>query len=174
MGHYGVSESQGPLVVGEITVPVTPPSNDEIAAIADRYGLGLGPEDVEKFRELIGGELTSYEVVEQLYQASRARSPEPPVRKWQRPTEAANELGAWYVTTDIKGADDGPLAGRRIAVKDTTVVARCSRPGRRSPARRSARNSASTAAATPRTPARSATPGTGRSPRAVLQAAAPR
>lgn len=107
----------------EITVPVTPPSNDDIAAIADRYGLGLGPEDVENFRELIGGALTSYDVVEQLYRASRARAPEPPARKWRRPAEAANELGAWYVTTDIKGADDGPLAGRRIAVKDNIAVA---------------------------------------------------
>ena len=104
-------------------MPVTPPSNDDIAAIADRYALGLGPEEVERFRELIVGALTSYDVVERLYQASRARSPEPPVRKWQRPAEAANELGAWYVTTDIKGADDGPLAGRRIAVKDNIAVA---------------------------------------------------
>jgi amidase len=111
------------LVVGEITVPVTPPSNDDIAAIADRYGLGLGPEDVARFRELITGALTSYDVVERLYQASWARVPEPPARKWQRPTEAANELGAWYVTTDIKGADDGPLVGRRIAVKDNIAVA---------------------------------------------------
>ena len=104
-------------------MPVTPPSNDQVAAIADRYGLGLAPGDVEEFRELIAGALTSYDVVERLYQASRAGVPGPPARKWQRPADAANELGAWYVTTDISGAGDGPLAGRRVAVKDNISVA---------------------------------------------------
>jgi len=104
-------------------VPVTPPSNDQVAAIADRYGLGLAPGDVEEFRELIAGALTSYDVVERLYQASRAGVPGLPARKWQRPADEANELGAWYVTTDISGAGDGPLAGRRVAVKDNISVA---------------------------------------------------
>ncbi|MGH3279071.1 MAG: amidase [Trebonia sp.] len=104
-------------------MPVTPPSDDDIAAIADRYGLGLGPRDVPAYRELIAGSLTSYEVVERLHQELQARLPEPPAREWRRPAEAANELGAWYVTTDIKGAGDGPLAGRRIAVKDNIAVA---------------------------------------------------
>jgi len=102
---------------------VTSPSDDEIAVIADRYGLGLDRHDIGMFRELIAGALMSYDVVERLYQASRAREPEPPARTWQRPAEADNELGAWYVTTDIKGADNGPLAGRRVAVKDNTAVA---------------------------------------------------
>jgi amidase len=99
---------------------VTPPSDDDIAAIADRYGLGLGPRDVEEYRELIAGALTSYDVVERLY---AARVPERPDRLWERPSESGNELGAWYVTTDIKGAEQGPLAGRRVAVKDNIAVA---------------------------------------------------
>jgi len=104
-------------------VPVTPPSNDDVAAIANRYGLGLGPRDVGEFRELIAAALTSYDVVERLYEARQAREPQAPVRQWQRPSDAANELGAWYVTTDITGDGDGPLAGRRVAVKDNIAVA---------------------------------------------------
>jgi amidase len=106
-----------------VTVPVTPPSNEQIAAIADRYGLGLGPGDVEEFRALVAGGVTSYDVVERLYRASQASAPAAPARQWRRPADADNELGAWYVTTDIKGAADGPLAGRRVAVKDNVAVA---------------------------------------------------
>jgi amidase len=103
-----------------MTVPVTPPSDEDIASIASRYGLGLGPAEIGSYRELIAGALTSYDVVERLHEASL---PEPPSRQWQRPAGAGNELGAWYVTTEIKGADDGLLAGRRVAVKDNVAVA---------------------------------------------------
>jgi len=39
------------------------------------------------------------------------------------PDEADNPLGAWYVRTEVRGADDGPLAGRTVAIKDNTAVA---------------------------------------------------
>jgi amidase len=101
-------------------VTVTPPSVEELAAIADRYGLGLGPRDIGWFRELIAGALSSYDVVERLY---AARLPEPPARAWQWPAAGSNELGAWYVRSEITEAGGGPLAGRRIAVKDNIAVA---------------------------------------------------
>jgi amidase len=104
-------------------VTVTPPSDEELAAIAQRYGLGLGPRDIEWYRELITGALTSYDVVERLYQARLAEPPDGASRAWQWPAAGANELGAWYVTTDISEAGDGPLAGRRVAVKDNIAVA---------------------------------------------------
>ena len=101
-------------------MPITPPSDEDVAAIADRYGLGLSRQDVAEFRELITGALTSYDVVERLH-AQRLTAP--PQRAWRRPAAAENELGAWYVTTDIKGAEGGPLAGRRVAIKDNIAVA---------------------------------------------------
>lgn len=98
----------------------TPPSDEDLTAIAERYGLGLGPREIGEYRELIAGALISYDEVERLHEE---RVPGRPVREWRRPAEADNELGAWYVTTGIKGADDGPLAGRRVAIKDNTAVA---------------------------------------------------
>ena len=98
----------------------TPPSGEELAAIAERYGLGLGARDVAWYRDLIAGAVTSYDVVERLY---AARLAEPPSRDWQWPAEGANELGAWYVTASLTEAAGGPLAGRRVAVKDNIAVA---------------------------------------------------
>ena len=65
-------------VMQEVAVAVTPPSNEEIAAIAERYGLGLGPRDLGEYRELIAGALISYDVIERLY---AARVPKPTARE---------------------------------------------------------------------------------------------
>jgi len=99
---------------------MTPPTNEELAEIAGRYRLGLGPGDIETFRAIITGALASYDAVERMY---TARLPEPPDRPYRWPGAAENELGAWYVTTELRTAGDGPLAGRRVAIKDNIEVA---------------------------------------------------
>ncbi len=40
-----------------------------------------------------------------------------------RPSPEENPLGAWYVTTSIKGKPGGKLAGRRVALKDNVCLA---------------------------------------------------
>jgi amidase len=99
---------------------ITPPTSDDVAAIAERYRFRLNSQDIESFRVLMTGALASYDAVERMYQA---RLPEPPERSYQWPAAAVNELGAWYVTTEIRAADAGPLAGRRVAIKDNIEVA---------------------------------------------------
>jgi len=101
-------------------MPLPPLTDADVARVAAAYGLFVTDQDVASFRALADGLLASYEVVERRHAASLL---DPPVRDWRRPEEAMNPLGAWYVTTDIHARDDGPLAGRRIAVKDNIAVA---------------------------------------------------
>ena len=101
-------------------MPITPPTAGDLASIAQRYGLHPEPEDLESFRVLAARLLASYNDVELLYAAGLQ---EPPQRSYQWPAEGTNDLGAWYVTTDITTRQDGPLAGRRVAVKDNIALA---------------------------------------------------
>jgi amidase len=100
---------------------VRPPNKDELAAIARGYGMKLTDADLDSFGPVVAGALASYDAVEDLYAAS---APPPPTdRAWTRPDDSDNPLGAWYVRTDIRARDDGPLAGRTVAIKDNTAVA---------------------------------------------------
>ena len=100
---------------------IRPPSKDELAAIARHYGMNLTEKDLGSFEPLVAGLLSSYEAVEDLYTAT---APRPPAgRSWTRPEPAQNPLGAWYVRTEIQEKPGGPLAGRRVAVKDNIEVA---------------------------------------------------
>jgi amidase len=102
-------------------MPLTPPTNDDLAAIADRYRLGLAAPDIESFRVLVTGALASYDTVERLY-LEASKNVHAPVRPSGWPEPGANELGAWYIRTHISTGADGPLAGRSVAIKDNIEV----------------------------------------------------
>src|SRR6266851_7561584 len=101
-------------------MPVAPLSDDDVTRIAASYGLPVTSQDIASFRVLAGALLTSYDEVERRYAEGLTESPS---RAWERPADADNPPGAWYVTTRIQTRDDGPLAGLRIAVKDNIEVA---------------------------------------------------
>lgn len=101
-------------------MPVRPPDPDDLSAVSAHYGLGLDAAAVESFSPMVNGLLASWDVVEELYDAS---APPMPERAWTRPEPADNPYNAWYVTTSITEGGTGPLAGKTVAVKDNTSVA---------------------------------------------------
>jgi amidase len=99
---------------------IRPPSIEDLKAIASRYGMGLTESDLESYGSFAAGLLNSWDIVEDRYNRD---APEAPDRQSQRPSDAENRLGAWYVRTDINETSDGLLAGRTVAIKDNIMVA---------------------------------------------------
>ena len=102
-------------------MPVRPPDENEVAALAASYGMKPTAEEVAAYTPIVAAFLSSYDAVEELYAGIAPQAPAD--RPSTRPDDADNPLGAWYVTTEIRGAADGPLAGRTVAVKDNVEVA---------------------------------------------------
>ncbi|HEX6553889.1 MAG TPA: amidase [Ktedonobacteraceae bacterium] len=99
----------------------TQPTIEQLREIAHVYGLHLSDADLESFRGLMSATFESYRRIDQLTE------PALPVRYARtggyRPTAEDNPMNAWYQKCSITGAPSGPLAGKRIAIKDNVCVA---------------------------------------------------
>src|ERR671910_2980199 len=100
---------------------VKPPTAEQLREISAYYNLELSEADVESFLGLIEGTMASYDRLDQLVEPS----PEVhyPRSGGRRPEPEENPLGAWYYRCSISGAPEGPLSGKRIAIKDNVCVA---------------------------------------------------
>jgi amidase len=100
---------------------VRPPNIEQLKKIADGFELSLDEEEARSYVGLIEGTLASHRRLDQLTE------PELPVKYPRaggyRPEPEENPLNAWYWKCSIKGAGDGPLSGKWIAIKDNVCVA---------------------------------------------------
>lgn len=102
-------------------MPVRTPTVEELDAIALDYGFDLSRADLQAYQHLIAGELAGYARLDELVEPSLpVRYPRTPGHR-ARPED--NPLNAWYWRCSIRGRDEGPLAGKRIAIKDNVCVA---------------------------------------------------
>lgn len=92
----------------------------DVARVADALGLALTAADLDTCFALVDGTLGLYRGL-----ASLPPPPQLPTsaRSYSKPTAAENPLNAWHVRTELKGATDGVLAGRTVAIKDNIMVA---------------------------------------------------
>ena len=100
---------------------ITRPTLSQMREMASRFGMNLSDADLEEYREIMEPYIQSYDRLDatpdHLPEVRYPRSP------GYFPDATENPLNAWYVKTDIKGAVDGPLRGKRIALKDTICLA---------------------------------------------------
>jgi amidase len=106
-------------------------------SVTSGSGNGQTLEDIRQDAKAVGVELSDAELkavhayaADFLKTADRVTNALPPPqapkygpRQSARPSASDNPLNAWYVTASIKGAPTGPLAGKRIAIKDNICVA---------------------------------------------------
>ncbi|MBP2472567.1 amidase [Crossiella equi] len=96
-----------------------PPTIEDLRRIAERYNLTLSDADLNSFVGLITPSMTSYDVVEHLY---AELAPPVPHRRHALPKPEENPLNAWALYTELSTCDTGPLAGRRVVIKDSVAI----------------------------------------------------
>jgi amidase len=97
------------------------PSIADLRAAAQQLGMTPSEDYLRAVAEITAP-------LSQAYAALDAMADELPAVKYprgpmRRPSGDENKYGAWYVKTAIKGRPNGPLAGRRVALKDNICLA---------------------------------------------------
>lgn len=97
------------------------PTLEQMKAIVAGLHMSMSEREVEEYLEVLEGTFQAYDRVNQLPDNL------PPVRyprtPGYRPGAAENPLNAWAVKTEVRGAPYGPLAGKRVVLKDNVCLA---------------------------------------------------
>lgn len=97
------------------------PTLSQMRQMANRFGMNLTDADLAEYSDLMEPYIQSYDrldaMPDNLPEVRYPRSP------GHFPAPSENPLNAWYVKTEVRGAPDGPLRGKRIALKDTVCLA---------------------------------------------------
>jgi amidase len=105
----------------ENKMAVDRPNDDEVEVLATRFGYRYERPELPEVRSLVEGGLAGYDLVDSLYD-ELVRVPVPE-RSFRFPSDDENHFGAWYVKTELSTGSEGPLAGRRVAIKDNIAMA---------------------------------------------------
>jgi amidase len=102
-------------------MPVSPPTPEQLRAIAVEMGLSLSDDDIKSFIGLMQPSIDGYNVVDAM--PDHLPTVKYPRAPGYRPSAEENKYNAWYVKTSLKGAPTGKLQGKRVVIKDNVMVA---------------------------------------------------
>ena len=97
------------------------PTVDQLRECADELGMSPSDDYLEAAHRIVKPLVKAYQALDAVPDfLPEVRYPRTP---GYRPEGDENPHNAWYVKTSIKGAAEGKLAGKRVAVKDNICVA---------------------------------------------------
>lgn len=98
------------------------PTPERLREISASYNLDFSDRDIGSLLGLMEDVMASYHCINQLVEPALAEPPfNYPRSGGRRPEPKENPLGAWYYRCFIKGAPEGPLSGKRIAIRTTSA-----------------------------------------------------
>jgi amidase len=103
-------------------VPVQPPSRQELERLAAQFDLTLSDQELETFAAAAPATLAGFRRLDELAD-EHLPVKYPRADLGHRPTGADNPSNGWSWKCSIPGAAEGPLAGRRVGIKDNVCVA---------------------------------------------------
>ncbi|CAM5761463.1 glutamyl-tRNA(Gln) amidotransferase subunit A [Labrys miyagiensis] len=100
---------------------VTRPTLSQLARMAERFEMHLVPDQLEEMHALMQANLDAYDVVDALAEPKAViaglRQP------GYRPSGEENHYGAWARKSLVEPADEGPLTGKTVVLKDNVALA---------------------------------------------------
>ena len=97
------------------------PTLTQMRDMANRFGMDVTDDELCEYSAIMEPYIQAYDRLDAspdyLPDVRYPRSP------GTFPDPSENPLNAWYVKAEVKGATDGPLRGKRIALKDTICLA---------------------------------------------------
>jgi amidase len=100
---------------------VSPPTPDQLKALAETMGLALTASDLASFAALMKPSIDGYNVVDAL--PDNLPAVKYPRTPGIRPQPEENPRNAWYVKTRVEGAPSGKLKGKTVVLKDNVMLA---------------------------------------------------
>src|SRR5713101_9882490 len=97
------------------------PTSAELAAVGKQLGMALSDADIAFFLETMTGNVAAYGALEAM--ADNLPPVKYPRTPGYRPEGEENKYNLWSYKSEIKGAPEGKLKGKRVVLKDNVCVA---------------------------------------------------
>lgn len=107
--------------MSDLPPTVRPPSPGQIREIAEKHYLDLSDKEAEQFRKVIEQTLEVQEWIDEMY-PRRTERPHTTRDPGYKPRASEDSHNAFVTKCKVEGADDGPLSGYSIGLKDNIAV----------------------------------------------------
>jgi amidase len=106
---------------GDPMTMVKRPTLEQLQVLVEKLHMSMSTREIGEYLDVLEGTMRAYDRVAALPDyLPEVRYPRTP---GTRPPASDNPLGAWAVKSEVKGAPYGPLAGKRVVLKDNICLA---------------------------------------------------